>query len=886
MKIYNETAENVILKLGGSGNGLTEAEVKRSRKKYGANVITKTKSRTIFKRITDALSEPMLIILEIAAAITLGVNIGKALKSGNGDFYECIGILAAILISVVLTVVMEGKSQKAFELLNNFYDFEAVKVLRNGNVEAISQKDIVVGDVVYLGTGDRIVADGRLITSTTLETDESSLTGESKPVKKFAGVVLPEKTPLAERKNCVYGGTFVTSGSGTMVVTAVGDGAEIGVIASELQSGGSVSAPLQEKLDKLGKTVAVLGAIASALVLIITVARLFASGNVSFDTIEEAFLSSIILIVASVPEGLPTTVAVALTLNVVKLYKSNALIKKLVAAETVGCVSVICSDKTGTLTENKMKVLSVSVYGGEKTEREKKRLIALNSAINSTTDLTRGRGAGFIGQATEAALIGYVPSLIGGARYTEIRRGAEIVDRTPFSSDKKFMSTTVKEKNGEVTYYKGAPEIILEKCGVSFSEKLTELKKISEEQEMSRRVIAFAHENGPSGYGKIEYDGFAVIADAVRKDVFLSVEECKKAGIDVKMLTGDNAGTAFSVAKELKICSSRGQVKNAEEVDKLSDEELKSALGDIKVVARSTPKTKLRIVKLLKELGEVVAVTGDGVNDAPAIKHADIGIAMGGGSDVTKEASDIVLLDNSFSTIVTAISFGRNIYENFQRFIAFQLSVNLTAVLFIIASLTVGFENPFTTLQLLWLNVVMDGPPALTLSLENRGYELMTRKPVKRSNAIVTKKMILRIVVQATLMCALLLLQYFFNYIGCKKSENATVIFNLFMTLNLFNAFNCRELGSKSAFASLKSNKIMPVVFAVTFVIQFVLTQFCGNFFGTVALSGGLWLKIVLTASCVVILSEIPKAVYRFFKNRKNKPETYKISLIKTGNNA
>ena len=397
MKKYVKNASSVLKELNSSANGLNSSGVLSSRRKYGTNEITKKKPKSLLKRILEALSEPMLIILELSAVITLGVNIGKALKNGNGDFYECFGILFAICISVILTVVMEGKSQKAFDTLNSVYDSVAVKVRRNGKIIMLPQNEIVVGDIILLESGDKIVADGRLIASNSLMVDESTLTGESQFVSKDDSVILNEKTPLAERKNMVYSGTFITSGSGEMVVSAVGDRAEIGVIASELTLKTAVSEPLQEKLDRLGKLVAMLGLIASGFVLILSITKLFVINNVSFDSIEEAFLNSIILIVASVPEGLPTTVAIALTLNVVKLYKSNALIKKLVAAETVGCVSVICSDKTGTLTENKMKV-NKTVYGNGKDCKQK---LNYNVAINSTAEI----GKTEFGTATEIALL-------------------------------------------------------------------------------------------------------------------------------------------------------------------------------------------------------------------------------------------------------------------------------------------------------------------------------------------------------------------------------------------------------------------------------------------------------------------------------------------------
>lgn len=872
MKAYTQNFETVIKNLNSSIYGLTPSAVKNSKKIYGNNLLTKKKQKSLIKRIIDALFEPMLIILEIAMLITLGVNLGKSLSGMGGDFIECIGIFLSILISVILTVYMEGKSQKAFELLSNISNKVLVKVIRNGETALISQQDLVVGDIVILQAGDKIFADGRLIESTRLFVDESTLTGESNPSEKFHAVTLDINSPLADRVNSVYSGTFVTAGSGKYIVTAVGDNAEIGQIASDLQAQTSVSAPLQEKLNRLGKLVTAFGIISAVFVLILTVARQFSQGTVNFFTLQDAFLSSIILIVASVPEGLPTTVAIALTLNVVKLSSSNALIKKLVAAETVGCVSVICSDKTGTLTENKMKVQGVYPYNNLDSE------IIINSAVNSTAHLSKSSGS--VGSPTETALLLHLKKL--KKDYLKIRQNYKVLNTVPFSSENKYMLSSVNSKRGDITYIKGAPEVILSASTLSASETHQILSKIKEFTSLGKRVIAFAHKSeiAPSLTG-FTYDGFIVISDAIRRDVLSSVLECKRAGITVKMLTGDNIETAYSIARELSLVGDKSEVINAYDIDGLSDEKVKKILQKVSVVARSTPKTKLRIVKLLKELGEVVAVTGDGVNDAPAIKHADIGISMGSGSEITKEASDIVLLDDSFSTIVKAISFGRNIYKNFQRFIMFQLSVNFSSVFFIVISLLLGIESPFTTIQILWINIIMDGPPALTLGLENHGDTFMEDKPVKRSDDIVTKKMLFRVLLHAVYICAVLILQLKLDFIGCGTKGMKTVIFSTFILFQLFNAFNARELGSVSVFSTLKSNKPMLLVFGITFLLQVILSQFLGGFFGTVALSIITWIKMIVTAFSIVLLSEIYKFIKRIYNSKKHRK-----LLIKNKNNA
>lgn len=879
MKAYTESFETVIKNLNSSINGLTADGVKNSKKLHGVNALTKKKQKSLLKRIIDALFDPMLIILEIAMLITLGVNLGKSLSGNGGDFIECIGIFLSILISVILTVVMEGKSQKAFELLNGISNDVSVKVIRDGEVTVVSQSQLVVGDVVILQAGDKIFADGRLIESNKLLVDESTLTGESNPTTKSCSEILSSDTPLAERTNSVYSGTFVTAGSGKYVVVGVGDNAEIGQIAQDLQSEITVSAPLQEKLNRLGKLITAFGIISAVFVLILNLARAFSEGSVNFFTIQDAFLSSIILIVASVPEGLPTTVAIALTLNVVKLSSSNALIKKLIAAETVGCVSVICSDKTGTLTENKMKVRNLFLNESNKNSEKE---IIINSAVNSTAFLTKSKKElSGVGSPTETALLFYLKKI--KKDYDLVRKEYKVSEQIPFSSENKYMLTSVIGESGEVTYIKGAPEVVLGASSLSNGEKTLQLNKIKNFTSEGKRVIAFAHKmQKTTNLQGFIYDGFAVISDGVRKDVLSSVSECKNAGISVKMLTGDNIETAYFIAKELGLANSKNQVISAYDIDGLSDDKVIKILQNVSVVARSTPKTKLRIVELLKRAGEVVAVTGDGVNDAPAIKHADIGISMGSGSEITKEASDIVLLDDSFSTIVKAISFGRNIYKNFQRFIMFQLSVNFSSVLFIVISLLIGIDLPFSTIQILWINVIMDGPPALTLGLENHGYSFMEDKPIKRSDDILTKKMLFRVLLHAFYICAVLILQYKFDFIGCGERGMKTVIFSTFILFQLFNAFNARELGSVSVFSGLKSNKPMILVFSITFLLQVIFSQFFGGFFGTVSLPLIIWIKMVITSFSIILLSEIYKFIKRIYNFQKNTQK----GLIKNKNNA
>ena len=495
-----------------------------------------------------------------------------------------------------------------------------------------------------------------------------------------------------------------------------------------------------------------------------------------------------------------------------------------------------------------------------------------NFCINSTADLIREKNMRYSGSSSEGALLAaYERST--GKNYADMRRRADVVGRVPFSSDKKYMSTSITFGGRVRTLIKGAPEKIMPLTDLAYRQKQRMSDLLKKYASEGRRVLAFAHadtkridESAP-----FKFDGFAVIADPVRKEVHEAVRLCKKANIKVKMLTGDNILTATAVARELKLISGEEEAVEASAIDKMSDAELALALGRISVIARSTPATKLRVVKALKNSGEVVAVTGDGINDAPAIRHADVGIAMGvTGSQITKEAADVVLLDDSFSTVVRAVEFGRNVYRNLQRFILFQLTVNLSAVFFIVTMLLLGYPAPFNTLQLLWINVVMDGPPALTLGLESADESLMENKPVSRTASIVGGKMFARILLHGVYMAVVLLLQVRFNFIGASYEEQGAVIFTLFVSFQIFNAFNSRQIGKKSAFSGLKNNKLMPLTFGFTFLIHVLIVQVGYRMFAIAPLSAAVWCKTLFTAASIVLISETYKAFYRLAKGKNS----------------
>ena len=886
MKEFTKTREELLSEFSSdSTKGLTSNAVEKNREKFGSNSLTKKKSDSLLKRIWDASTEPMLLMLIAAGLIALTVNIFRKVTGGEADFLECVGVFVAIALSVVISVIMEGRSAKAFEALSKINSNMTVKVVRNGKTVSVSSEDIVVGDVLLVSAGDKLPADGRLLSAVDLSVNESALTGESYPVKKDADAVIDdEKLPLAERVNMLYSGTFVTEGQGKILITAVGDKTEFGKIAGELNGQSKSNTPLQEKLARLGKTITVMGVIAAAIVFISQVVSFATHGGLKIDTVMDAFITSIVLIVAAVPEGLPTIVAVSLSINIIKLSKQNALVKKMIASETIGCISVICSDKTGTLTENKMTVRYF--YDSEVHENPADLTndwLVHNICLNTSADL--GDNGEFIGNPTECAMLNFFEASLSNDsemhRYKTERDDHETLFLFPFSSELKHMTTISKVDGKIVSYVKGSPECLLPMCDLS-DDRLSQINTaIVAAEQKAMRVIAFAHKelDGLADYSEeaqhkqmesgMVFDGFVAISDPLRAEVSDAVKSCQSAGVGVKILTGDNIITAVAIAEELGLMNAGKIALEAKDIEEMTDAQLSEKLPDICVIARSTPTVKMRVVKLLKELGNVVAVTGDGINDAPALKNADVGIAMGiSGTEVSKEASDIVLLDDSFATIVKAVEWGRNIYENFKRFISFQLTVNIASVICVFVSVLMGLKAPFTALQLLWINIIMDGPPALTLGLEPNYSDLMSRKPTDRAENIISKNMFIRIFTTGIYVSIVFLCQYHFNFLGAAPDEMGTVLFTLFVLFQLFNAFNCRELHTESIFKHLFKNKLMLGVVGLTFALQIIIIQFAGAFFGTVPLGLNMWLKLFALSFSAIVLSELVKLIVRLFTKK------------------
>lgn len=915
MKFYSESKEDVLKELSvNRDRGLSSDDVKSRRDKYGLNEFTPMEEGSFWDDLKDALSEPMIVILIIAAIISAVI----------GEFHDAIGIVCAIAIGIAIGMITEGRSKKAAEALSKLTENIEVKVLRDGEVELVSKSELVPGDIVFIETGDMIPADGRLIKSINLKVREDMLTGESDDVSKKCDAIIgmekvetkdgvKELEPIpAKQINMVFGGTLVAYGTGMMVVTSIGDNTQMGDIAKHL-SGDEEDTPLQIKLGNLGGMIAKISSAIAGLLFIFMVVKMVLNGlkvdtsNVfafldSIDEVKTAFTVCVALIVAAVPEGLPTMINMTLAITMQKMAKINALVTKKEACETIGSVSVICSDKTGTLTQNRMTVEVAYIDGRYVEDKiESNSYFLENCTINSTADIEINEDeTKYLGSATECALLLRNKDV----DYRKMRNEAIIIAQNQFSSNLKRMSTIITENNKYVLLTKGAPEIVLELCKyVQEPDGIKELTKerkekilseIAKLQEKSMRALGFAYKE-MSLYdesqeaavaleeeeisiekceGSLVFGGFVGIRDPLRPDVKEAVDTAHHAGVSVKMLTGDNINTARAIGEDLGLLKNNMRAVEASYIDTLTDEELREEIKTISIVARSKPDSKMRIVQALQADGEVVAVTGDGINDAPALSKADVGIAMGiSGTEVSKNAADIILTDDSFSTIVSGIKWGRGIYDNFQRFVQFQLTVNIIAFLVAIISQVVGQEMPFTTIQLLWVNIIMDGPPALALGLEPVRKHVLDRKPVNRNASIITKSMIFTIIGNALYITLILMLQSSTNILNVPEAKGETVMFGIFAFSALFNAFNCREFNFDSIIPNLTKNKLALQIIGITAVAQIFFTQIFRDFFNAVPLSVMEWIKIIALSFTVIIVDEVVKFVFRLFKKENKNDE-------------
>ena len=886
-------------------NLLTKQEIEALRSQHGANEFTKPKERGLFWELFDVFKEPLMVILIIASGLSFLV----------GEYQDGIGICMAVLLGIIIGRVTEGRSKKAAESLAKMTEDVLVTVLRDGKKQKVRKTDIVPNDLVYLETGDMVPADGVVLESTDLKLREDMLTGEVDQVKK-------------DKEDLVYGGTLVGNGQGLIQIVKIGDQTEMGAIAKDLNQEEQMT-PLQLKLGKLGQIISSISSGVAAILFVYMLIQILKDSHIQlefssfgafidslkevhfvFPSIKTAFIVCVGLIVAAVPEGLPTMVNITLAMTMAKMAKINVLIRKKEACETIGSVSVICSDKTGTLTENKMKVGKLFANGHETLFKEVNDypLLVENCLVNSSAEVEfNGTHHNYLGNPTEGAII----AMVNNPSYQHVREKANIVYQIPFASSNKYMLTVTKHSMSYHILSKGAPEVILKQCKSELVDgKIRPLTKVREQaildqmkelQSNAMRIIAFASAettrkedfmNKKQWFHQLTFQGFVGINDPLREGVKESIECARDARIETKILTGDNIHTAIAIGNEIGILTPDKRAVEASYIDGLTDEQLREEVKSIAIVARSMPNTKMRIVSALQENGEVVAVTGDGINDAPALTKADVGIAMGiAGTEVSRNAADIILTDDSFNTIVEAIKWGRGIYNNFQRYLQFTLTVNIIAFLLTIISQLLDQPLPFTTIHLLWVNIIMDGPPALALGLEPVRQTVMKRKPTSKNASIINRLMINTIVMNSIFMILVLLAQLKYNFLGANldhvthgASEGQTVIFSLFVSLVLFNALNCREFGLVSIFKNFLKNKIALLILAGTFIIQVIVTQLAGGFFHTVPLSAVMWLKIVAVGSTVVLFNEILKWVLRLINQTRRRVRRAKKRRVATTN--
>ncbi len=826
--------------------GLTTIEVEQSRLKHGENVLTPPKRQSMWALYLEKYQDPMIRILLVAAVISLVLAFVKQ------DFIETIGIIFAIFLATTVGFIFERDAARKFDVLTQLGEEQPVKVVREGKIIEIPRREVVVGDVVIVETGDEVPADGHLFEATDLQVDESSLTGEPMTNKDVRGKTEDIRGEEAYPKDMLLRSSMVMGGTGRYVVSAVGDETEIGHVARQATELTGVKTPLNIQLDRLAKLISKVGAgmsIAAFFAFLIhdllTNALWHSTDYLAMvEVVLHYFMMAVTLIVMAVPEGLPMTITLALALNMRRMLKSNNLVRKLQASETMGAVTVICTDKTGTLTENKMTVAASSnlPQKGE-TDHDLYKAIALNTTATHE-----------VGNPTEQALLRWL--MEQGVDYQQLREENPITSREPFSTERKYMSTTV----GDTIYIKGAPEVIMARCQLSADERQSLEKQLLEWQQHAMRTLAVAQND--------QMLAIVAISDPLRKEVPGAIHQCYKAGIDVKIVTGDTVATAMEIARQCGLDPSRENCITGAEFAALSDEEALERIKDLKVMSRARPTDKQRLVSLLQQQGEVVAVTGDGTNDAPALNRAHVGLSLGSGTSVAKQASDITLIDDSFNSIVHAVMWGRSLYKNIQRFIFFQLIVNVAALLLALFGGFIGTEMPLTITQILWVNLIMDTLAAMALASLPPSREVMEEKPRSSDAFIITKSMIRGILTTGGLffLSTFALLWYFEQGAGI-DDKKLTVFFTIFVMLQWWNLFNARMLGScHSAFRRLWACEGFLFVLFVVLVGQWVIVTFGGKMFRTIPLSWQMWAMIIAGTSPVLWIGEIYRWSQRLCK--------------------
>lgn len=891
--------------------GLTENEVLRSRRENGINLLTPPKRPSLWKLYLEKFEDPIVRVLLIAAVLSLIISLIE------NEYAETIGIIAAILLATGIGFFFEYDANKKFDLLNAVNEETPVKVIRSGRIQEVPRKDIVTGDIVILETGEEIPADGELLEAISMQVNESNLTGEPVTSKTIIEENFDKEATYAS--NLVMRGTTVVDGHGTMRVTHVGDATEIGKVARQSTEQPLEQTPLNIQLTRLANLIGKIGftvALLAFLIFFIKDVLLhydFAALNGWHDWLPvlertlNYFMMAVTLIVVAVPEGLPMSVTLSLALNMRRMLSTNNLVRKMHACETMGAITVICTDKTGTLTQNQMQVYEPGFYALGATGKlvdndEVSNLIAEGISANSTAFLEETEGQWKpkgVGNPTEVALLLWLHRQ--GRNYLELREESRIIDQLTFSTERKFMATLADSPllGKKVFYMKGAPEIVLDKCkDVVLNGKRVEVseyrstieKQLQEYQNMAMRTLGFAFkivdENEPddcvalSSGGDLSFLGIVAISDPIRPDVSAAVHKCRSAGIGIKIVTGDTPGTAREIARQIGLWDPETDNENNSitgiRFAELSDKEALERVKDIKIMSRARPTDKQRLVQLLQQNGAVVAVTGDGTNDAPALNHAQVGLSMGTGTSVAKEASDITLLDDSFNSIGTAVMWGRSLYKNIQRFIVFQLTINFVALLIVLLGSVIGTELPLTVTQMLWVNLIMDTFAALALASIPPSEKVMREKPRRSSDFIITRPMRNYIIGVGTLFLIVLLgMIYHFTYSDQGMTiYRLTVFFTFFVMLQFWNLFNVRVFGtSDSAFKGLSKSYGMELVVLIILIGQFLIVQFGGAVFRTVPLSWQTWLWVAGVSSMVLWVGELIRLIQRISFRQTNKNE-------------
>lgn len=841
------TAEDIFNK--GNHSGLTATEVEASRARYGENVLTPPRRKSLWRLYAEKYDDPIIRILLIAAAISLVLAIVE------NNFIETFGIILAIFFATTVGFYFECDAARKFDVLTALNEELPIKTLRDGFVCLVSRQDVVVGDVIIIETGDEVPADGYLIEAVDLQVDESSLTGEPLTTKKtYAPNVSNAITAYPEY--LLLRSSLVMNGNGRFLVTAVGDHTEIGKVARQATELTAIKTPLNQQLDLLAKLISKVGAAVSILAFLafllhdILTQPLWHTTNYlgMAETVLRYFMMAVTLIVMAVPEGLPMAVTLALALNMRRMLKSNNLVRKLAASETMGAVTVICTDKTGTLTQNRMTVCEVKCIkeDGEGYPSDLYKAIAINTT--ATHD---------IGNPTEQALLRWL--VAQDVDYQQLRHENPFSSREPFSTERKYMTTSV----GSTLYIKGAPEVVFTLCNLSEEQRKPLEMTLQEWQQHAMRTIAVAALQQSS---QLSLMAIVAISDPLREDVPAAIADCHQAGIEVKIVTGDTAATAAEIARQIGI---EGEVITGEAFSKLSDEEALLRVHDIKVMSRARPTDKQRLVKLLQQSGEVVAVTGDGTNDAPALNYAHVGLSLGSGTDVAKNASDITLLDDSFRSIVQAVMWGRSLYKNIQRFIFFQLVVNVTALLLVIGGSIIGTELPLTVTQILWVNLIMDTFAAMALASLPPSREVLRQHPRSQNDFIISTGMKRGIIGLGSLFSSIMLIFLYKIELtdGGIDMTELSVFFTTFVMLQWWNLLNTRTLDScHSAFRYLHRCRGLLLVLFMILAGQWLIVTFGGQMFRTVPLSPRTWLYIIIGTSPVLWLGEIYRLALRIWK--------------------